>query len=992
MKQYIRLTVSFALFLVSVKLRALTTLYFSAGGSVNYANTGVFVGTLSITQSSTTVTSTANAFGGGSSVGLSAGDLIYAKIGGTTWTKIGTWGSPINNSSFSLASAWTGSTASGLLWCAISKAGSPIIIKNTTSVTFDIDMGNSDSMVINTLTVGDAGGTGGAAGAGTFIVNNVNSIVHIKSIATSASPNTGTITLTNGTIRLWGAFNNAVMNPAPTGITWNLSTTAGTIEYLGSVIAQNIVSTTYFNLKLNGNTITTYGTKTALGNITVNGTLTVSAGTLAMGANTLTLGASSTLTNAGTISTTATTGWVTDNRTSNQYIYNGTISFGGASTTIPATNRQFTNLNINAATTLSDSIRVTGTLTIANAVKLNLAGKKLTVGAFASTGQITASNAAEILYTGTTNSTMYMDQATPGTTNTLKSLTMFGPASLLTLGNILQLYGGTNGSLGELVLGTSSSSVLTSNTSFGTGAAPVTPLLQMLYASGNHAVMNLRGGLIVGEVLIQDLLASGYRAYRQFGFAVDSAAGVSMNQITDDIDVYAIVQNGSTYSNPGTSSNPNGYKEADNSTTKNSAYLYQESNNPRWVPFTFINSTTQSVPKGRGLMVFLRPFGTTSAGSYAEQIVDVEGSVNCAADVAVTSYVDGSLSASNNGWNLIANPYQSYLDYSSFATDNVSNLVGGASQSIKKYDKTIRNYTDALKNSGGTNWTNSNNTTVLPCLDPGDAFFVRAKNNSGTLTFKRSQTTPVKEASIDRNNKFEIDTRSYTALNVKLFTSMDTTLGDVMNIWFSDWGKDNTLSNFDILNLSGNCLDVSTLTLDGESCSMKNMSNLNNSLVPLKFSACATGDYSFYFDKLMNNSREGEVLKLFDNYLGIEKVIKTVDKYIFSVDENEKSKAGDRFFLKYVSENLNTQILEDDLITIYPNPLVKGIPIRLLYANCEIISYEVLNLAGQKVLDSDRRNLKRIVEVETAGLEDEMYFLKLETTKGTVVKKFLFNN
>ncbi len=515
----------------------------------------------------------------------------------------------------------------------------------------------------------------------------------------------------------------------------------------------------------------------------------------------------------------------------------------------------------------------------------------------------------------------------------------------------------------------------------------------MRFISGNHATMNLRGGLIVGEVLIQDFLEAGYKSYRQFGFAIDSSAGVSMNQITDDIDVYAIVQSGSTYSNPGTSSNPNGYKQADNSTTKNSAYLYQETVSPRWVPFTFINATTQSIPKGRGLMVFLRPFGTTASGSYAEQMVDVEGSVNCAADVSVATYLDGSLSTgnTNNGWNLIANPYQSYLDYSVFVNDNQNNLALGTSQGIKKYDKTIKNYTDALK-TNGTSWTNSNNVTVLPNLDPGDAFFVRVKNNSSNLTFKRAQTTPSKESSIDRNNKFEIDPRSYTALNVKLFTSNDTTLGDVMNIWFSDWGKDNTLSNFDILNLSGNCLDVSALTLDGESCSMKNISNLNNSLVPLKFSSCATGDYSFYFEKLMNNSREGEVIKLFDNYLGIEKELKAVDKYTFSVDQNEKSNASDRFFLKYVSESLNTQILEDDLVALFPNPLVKGMPIRLLYANCEIISYEVLNLAGQKVLDSSSRNLKRIEEVETADLEDEIYFLKLETTKGTVVKKFLFNN
>lgn len=891
-----------------------------------------------------------------------------------------------NNSGVAtIGGSWTFSSSCPLI---IQRTSTAVVLSSSSNPTKSISFVNltivsGASLTISGTTVQTVQIDGTLSNSGTLTLTQTGSAAVLTLAAGSTLSNSGMISTT--ATAAWVADNRSLTGTGTTPDIYD-----GTIQYTATTGGQTVKNGTYTNLTLSN----TSGVNTANGAISVSGTLTTTAGgTLAMGTNVLTLSSGSTLTNNGTISTTATTGWVTDNRTSNQYIYNGTVSFGGASTTIPATNRQFTNLTINAATTLSDSIRVIGTLTIANGIKLNLAGKKLTVNAFASTGQITGSNAAQILYTGTINSTIYMDQATPGTTNTLKSLTMYGTASLLTLGNILELYGGTNGSLGELILGTSSSSVLTSNTSFGTGAAPVTPFLQMRFISGNHAIMNLRGGLIVGEVLIQDFLEAGYKSYRQFGFAIDSSAGVSMNQITDDIDVYAIVQSGSTYSNPGTSSNPNGYKQADNSTTKNSAYLYQETVSPRWVPFTFINATTQSIPKGRGLMVFLRPFGTTASGSYAEQMVDVEGSVNCAADVSVATYLDGSLSTgnTNNGWNLIANPYQSYLDYSVFVNDNQNNLALGTSQGIKKYDKTIKNYTDALK-TNGTSWTNSNNVTVLPNLDPGDAFFVRVKNNSSNLTFKRAQTTPSKESSIDRNNKFEIDPRSYTALNVKLFTSNDTTLGDVMNIWFSDWGKDNTLSNFDILNLSGNCLDVSALTLDGESCSMKNISNLNNSLVPLKFSSCATGDYSFYFDKLMNNSREGEVIKLFDNYLGIEKELKAVDKYTFSVDQNEKSNASDRFFLKYVSESLNTQILEDDLVALFPNPLVKGMPIRLLYANCEIISYEVLNLAGQKVLDSSSRNLKRIEEVETADLEDEIYFLKLETTKGTVVKKFLFNN
>ncbi len=204
MKQHIKIICSVAFFLFSLKLKALDPLTFTAGGSVNYANTAVFGGTLTITQNNADVSSTVNI----SSLRLSTGDLIYAKIGGTTWTKIGTWLSDVNNSTIRLSSPWLGSTASGLLWCVISKVGADITIGNGTSVTFDIDMGNSDSMVIKVLAVGKSGSS---AGTGAFIVNNANSIVHIRSVTTAGGANTGTITLTDGTIRLWGSYLNAAM-------------------------------------------------------------------------------------------------------------------------------------------------------------------------------------------------------------------------------------------------------------------------------------------------------------------------------------------------------------------------------------------------------------------------------------------------------------------------------------------------------------------------------------------------------------------------------------------------------------------------------------------------------------------------------------------------------------------------------------------------------------------------------------------------------------
>jgi hypothetical protein len=252
------------------KLFALGSLSYNSGTSVNYtANTLFTAGKIDLDNGSRTVVSNSSIFTTG--LGLSTGDLIYAKIGGV-WTKVGTWSSTKSNrKEIVLTSAWTGSPAVGLTWCAISKRGSNISIKANTSVTFDLNMGNNDSILINTLTVGGASPN---AGTGAFIVNNANSIVNIRtSIVTGASPNTGTITLTNGTIRLW-----AKVVPNVALVTWDLSATPGTFEYLSSSSAQDILGLGYYNLILNSNAVTTYGIKTALGSITVSGTLTIASG------------------------------------------------------------------------------------------------------------------------------------------------------------------------------------------------------------------------------------------------------------------------------------------------------------------------------------------------------------------------------------------------------------------------------------------------------------------------------------------------------------------------------------------------------------------------------------------------------------------------------------------------------------------------------------------------------------------------------------------
>ena len=108
---------------------------------------------------------------------------------------------------------------------------------------------------------------------------------------TVASILSGASTLTNGatgTLNIGGTL---------TVTTLNASTVGNTVAYAAAAGGQSVRATPYYNL----NTNNTSGTETAAGNITVNGTLSTTAGgTLNMGTNTLTAAAAN---NSGTIRT-----------------------------------------------------------------------------------------------------------------------------------------------------------------------------------------------------------------------------------------------------------------------------------------------------------------------------------------------------------------------------------------------------------------------------------------------------------------------------------------------------------------------------------------------------------------------------------------------------------------------------------------------------------------------------------------------------------------
>ena len=582
-------------------------------------------------------------------------------------------------------------------------------------------------------------------------------------------------------------------------------------------------------------------------------------------------------------------------------------------------------LTINQTTTLDvlnvtgGSVKLSAALTVRNLYlsagkTLDLNGYSLTVGKFIGSGHITGSSASNITYTGSKSSFIYMDSATDGTTNRLNSLILNASAKM-NLGNTLYILGNTSNTSGDLVLG--SSSTLTSNI-LGSDAAK---LKLKLSSSNTPAIIALNGGSIAGEIYYEDYLNAGYRGYRQWGHCLDSTSGMSLNQITDNVDLYADVTSGA--GGRGSSGNINGLL-ASTSSAKNAVFTYDESlygTSSRWVPYKVNGSTVLYAPNGKGLHFVLRPTGTTESGSYDAQVIDYEGQPNTTADVTV-SVTRSTTLGSNDGWNLLSNPYPSYLNWASFVSDNSASLKNTTSQALYKYDKATKNY--KATTLSGAKWYSSSSVDLgtNPSIDPGDAFFTQIASGASTLTFKRSQTTATRQSSIDRTNKLEIDTTTYSILYIKMRSASDSSIGDEATVISGSWGGDMKYGAGDALNLGGTCMDLSIIALDDQKLAFKTVSNKSSWLIPLYMTSCTQGDYTFDFSINANKSGTEGQYELVDNFKKTKKALKDGDRVLYQITGDSNSYGSGRFYLNSI---MNTAGVDGIATTeqswlVYPNP------------------------------------------------------------------------
>jgi hypothetical protein len=209
-------------------------------------------------------------------------------------------GNTLDMSSFDLSGSALTTSGTGLFTTS-STSASPLPTGRTWSFNVDYKAIGNQTVAAGTyqgFSV-DGGGTKSASGNLTlngFTVIGANTTLDMGT--SSLLQGTPTTIINLGTIKT-SVPTSTSSTPLPSGRNWGAS---GTIEYAGTA-AQTAMAGTYHNLTVSGG-----GTKTASGNISVGGTLTLTDGKVNTGTNTLTL-------------TNATPGSQISGGTPNSYVY-----------------------------------------------------------------------------------------------------------------------------------------------------------------------------------------------------------------------------------------------------------------------------------------------------------------------------------------------------------------------------------------------------------------------------------------------------------------------------------------------------------------------------------------------------------------------------------------------------------------------------------------------------------------------------------------------
>lgn len=755
----------------------------------------------------------------------------------------------------------------------------------------------------------------------------------------------GTFVSTAGTLALVGNFANS----------GTFTHNNGTVDFNKSG-AQNIGAATFNHL-----TCSNTGTKTATGNLVVDGTLTLASSTVLDMTDAFTLlGTLNAISNSGTIQTavptsTSATPLASGKSWGGLVIYSATT---GSQTISSATSyNNLTMSNTSIANTLGGSITVNGEFTLSGG-KLVLGANTLIINAnisgMTASSSLTANGSSNITIggSGALGTSLFLDQSSPGTSNRLNNFTYNRTSSTITLGDTVEITGTVTPTSG--VLATGGNLKLISN------------------ASGTARVAAGSGTYITGMVTAERFIPSSARRWRFGGTPV---SGRTWNDLKDDIFITGV----------GT-----GFDAT--LTNYSSIYSYDETVttgdlNTGWVACT---NTSDPITVGKGYRIFIR--GDRNPGRLDGTIstqnavtLDLVGDLNIN-DQPLPVTFNSSGNIENDGWNLVANPYASPIDWNAFHDAGRNEAVDSFNgtdytnirQTIYIFDGSTNSYTsfNAISGMGTGNLLTSGG--VIPA---GAAFWVKAVATSPLdLTIKEVYKTASTPAAV-----FKTTPNQFT---IKLV--MDSITSDETAIRYTSQAKEG-YDGYDISKMYGSDINIASIAKDGSflSANCKPFNSVSDT-IPLSLGFANSGSYKMEFNNPGAIGLEvSKTIFLVDLYAKQVKDLNTTTEYTFTVDKNNLTTYGNNRFMLVVGDNITAlpEIPEEVPKTelyIYPASTVDFIAV---YSKQDITGeteVSITDLQGKLISRTHTTWVNKQLPIDMSAFQSGIYLISIKRGPKTV--------
>jgi hypothetical protein len=504
-------------------------------------------------------------------------------------------------------------------------------------------------------------------------------------------------------------------------------------------------------------------------------------------------------------------------------------------------------------------------------VALNANGKLITKGKLLSTIQLYGGTNASLSVSGQVlnNSGIRMSQTQPKESNVLDELIYsIGDNGIITLLDTLRIKGVLNPINGALQ---TNNKLILQSSKFVTAS-----------------VLSGKNNYIQGSATIENYIPEVARRYRFVTSPVSNGTLLDWQQ-----EVYITGNNsaGNATGNTIGEFNSAGFDATANNNP--SMYSYNElipgNLNDGWDAVTNETNTLQSVtlPVGKGYRLFIRGDrsdlgrldGTNTTQN--EVTLSITGTPNMG-DVSVPINYTESGNLSNDGWNLIGNPYPAAFDWKAFYDNKQVPL--GLEPIIWTYDPNVNSYIsyNALTGAG----------TLQDGLVPsGVAFWVKAKAASEPLLFKETYKTINPTTRLVRSADIRTDEISINL--VKDSINADDVI--VKYMFGASRGRD----SFDILKFWGS--DFGIAVFNGEDNSYQELSARpvifggNDQIQLYQFGP--SGDYTLQISIGRSFYYSNAQVFLLDSYLDEYIEIKGATNYQYTIDQNIAGSSNPQRFL-----------------------------------------------------------------------------------------------